>query len=111
MCSHAIFFKSLCFGPFTLKRNPRVLKTKIESAALTKVFISEGQKCRNSIKDRCNCSKLCDLKLKRASVNVASEEHCAISFLNDKNLKYLLEKIKSKINDPFMKTAPSFLNK
>ncbi len=43
MCSHAIFFKSLCFGPFTLKRNPRVLKTKIESAAFTKVSISEGQ--------------------------------------------------------------------
>ncbi len=26
--SHAIVFKSLCFGPFTLKRNPGVFKLK-----------------------------------------------------------------------------------
>ncbi len=26
--SHTIIFKSLCFGPFTLKRNPRVLNLK-----------------------------------------------------------------------------------
>ncbi len=35
--SHAIIFKSLCFGPFTLKLQPQSFQTKEESAAFLKV--------------------------------------------------------------------------
>ncbi len=35
--SHAIIFKSLCFGPLTLKRNPRVFKLKRVCSILKRV--------------------------------------------------------------------------
>ncbi len=51
--SHAIVFKSLRFGPFTLKRNPGVFKLKRGLQRFQKSQFSTW----SSVNDRCNRSK------------------------------------------------------
>ncbi len=68
--SRAILFKSLSFGPFTLKRYPGVFKLKWGLQRF-KSLRFRPWKHWSSVNDRRIRSKLCILKQKRTSVNRA----------------------------------------